>query len=159
MAVRRYSTQHSDLKCPMDVVEAAGVPSKDKLSILKAWEADERALQRAEDISVIKKITGEDVTEWYPAKDAKTKGPAEWDVRQATGDGRAMPQGRLRVRARLRRQQHGREPDPGATFGAFGPHLVDAKGNITVDFVSGPRGARLRQALRPFPPAQLRLLR
>jgi hypothetical protein len=36
-------------KRPMDVVEAAGVPTEVKFSILKAWEADERALQRAED--------------------------------------------------------------------------------------------------------------
>jgi hypothetical protein len=36
-------------KRPMDVVEAAGIPHVEKLSILKAWEADERALQRAED--------------------------------------------------------------------------------------------------------------
>jgi hypothetical protein len=36
-------------KRPMDVVEAAGIPTEAKFSILKAWEADERALQRAED--------------------------------------------------------------------------------------------------------------
>ena len=36
-------------KRPMDVVEATGIPAGEKLSILKAWEADERALQRAED--------------------------------------------------------------------------------------------------------------
>src|SRR5499427_2740267 len=34
---------------PMDVVEAAGIPIETKFSILEAWEADERALQRAED--------------------------------------------------------------------------------------------------------------
>ena len=34
---------------PMEVVEATGIPIGDKLVILKAWEADERALQRAED--------------------------------------------------------------------------------------------------------------
>jgi hypothetical protein len=33
----------------MDVVDATGIPVGQKLSILKAWEADERALQRAED--------------------------------------------------------------------------------------------------------------
>jgi hypothetical protein len=33
----------------MDVVDAAGIPASQKLSILKAWEADERALLRAED--------------------------------------------------------------------------------------------------------------
>jgi hypothetical protein len=36
-------------KRPMDVVEATSIPAGEKLSILKAWEADERALQRAED--------------------------------------------------------------------------------------------------------------
>ena len=36
-------------KRPMDVVEATGIRAGEKLSILKAWEADERALQRAED--------------------------------------------------------------------------------------------------------------
>ena len=36
-------------KRPMEVVEATGLPAEEKLSILKAWEADERALQRAED--------------------------------------------------------------------------------------------------------------
>jgi hypothetical protein len=33
----------------MDVVEATGIPVAEKRSILKAWGADERALQRAED--------------------------------------------------------------------------------------------------------------
>jgi hypothetical protein len=34
---------------PMDVVEAAAISTGDKFIILNAWEADERALQRAED--------------------------------------------------------------------------------------------------------------
>jgi hypothetical protein len=33
----------------MDVVEAAGIPIDAEFSILGAWEADERALQCAED--------------------------------------------------------------------------------------------------------------
>ena len=40
-------------KHPMDVVEATGIPVMEKLSILKAWEADERALQRAEDEGMV----------------------------------------------------------------------------------------------------------
>lgn len=36
-------------KRPMDVVEADDIDLAEKLAILKAWEADERALQRAED--------------------------------------------------------------------------------------------------------------
>ena len=38
----------SPLKRPMDVVEAAGIPAREKPSIFKAWETDEGALQRAE---------------------------------------------------------------------------------------------------------------
>ena len=34
---------------PMDVVGAIGMTVLEKLAILRAWEADERALQRAED--------------------------------------------------------------------------------------------------------------
>jgi hypothetical protein len=34
---------------PMDVVEAAGIAAEEKLAILRSWEVDERALQRAED--------------------------------------------------------------------------------------------------------------
>jgi hypothetical protein len=34
---------------PVDVVDATGISAGEKLSILKAWETDERALQRAED--------------------------------------------------------------------------------------------------------------
>lgn len=37
-----------EFKGPMDVVEASGIPHSEKLSILRDWEADERALQRAE---------------------------------------------------------------------------------------------------------------
>jgi hypothetical protein len=36
-------------KSPMDVVEASGIQLVEKVAILKAWEADERALLRAED--------------------------------------------------------------------------------------------------------------
>jgi hypothetical protein len=36
-------------KCPMEVVEANGIQLVEKVAILQAWEADERALLRAED--------------------------------------------------------------------------------------------------------------
>jgi hypothetical protein len=39
----------SIFKSPMDVVEADDIEPAEKLIILKAWEADERALLRAED--------------------------------------------------------------------------------------------------------------
>jgi hypothetical protein len=39
----------SEFKRPMNVVAANGIAAAEKLAILRAWEADERALQRAED--------------------------------------------------------------------------------------------------------------
>jgi hypothetical protein len=45
--------QGSRFKRPMDVVEATGIPATEKLSILKAWAEDERALQRAEDEGMV----------------------------------------------------------------------------------------------------------
>jgi hypothetical protein len=48
----RYN-QASRFKRPMDVVEAMGIPATEKLSILKAWAEDERALQRAEDEGMV----------------------------------------------------------------------------------------------------------
>ena len=39
----------SEFKRPMNVVVASGIAAAEKLAILRAWEADERALQRAED--------------------------------------------------------------------------------------------------------------
>src|SRR5437867_3924765 len=38
----------SEFKRPMDVVAANDIAAAEKLAILRAWEADERALQRAE---------------------------------------------------------------------------------------------------------------
>jgi len=39
-------------KSPMDVVETNDIGPAEKLAILQAWEADERALLRAEDESM-----------------------------------------------------------------------------------------------------------
>ena len=82
---------------------------------------------------MIKNFTGEDVTEWYPAKDVKTKGAAEWTYEK-----------QLKMAEQCHKAGHlfalgcgANSTDAnqtwGATFGAFGAHLVDGKGNITVD--------------------------
>ena len=53
MLISHDSTGWGRFKRPMDVVEATGIPLSEKLSILKAWEEDERALQRAEDEGMV----------------------------------------------------------------------------------------------------------
>jgi ABC-type glycerol-3-phosphate transport system substrate-binding protein len=84
-------------------------------------------------ISMIKSITGEDVTEWYPAKDVRTKGADNWTyetqlklAEQCHKAGRTFGLG-------CGSNSTDANQTWGATFGAFGAHLVDAKGNITVD--------------------------
>jgi hypothetical protein len=52
-AAKATPTPIGRFKRPMDVVSAAGISASEKLSILKAWEADERALQRAEDEGMV----------------------------------------------------------------------------------------------------------
>lgn len=45
---RARRNRASEFKRPMDVVAANDIAVPEKLAILRAWEADERALQRAE---------------------------------------------------------------------------------------------------------------
>ena len=48
--MHRATVNPADIfKSPRDVVEASGIQLLEKVAILKAWEADERALLRAED--------------------------------------------------------------------------------------------------------------
>src|SRR5262249_39515508 len=49
MWTRRKVSPARIFKSPMDVVEANDIGPGEKLAILQAWEADERALLRAED--------------------------------------------------------------------------------------------------------------
>jgi len=83
-------------------------------------------------ISLLKQIAGEDVTEWYPAKEGNTPGADAWtyekqlklaEMAHKAGYPFALGCGSASTDA---------NQTWGATFGAFGAHLMDAKGNITV---------------------------
>jgi len=84
-------------------------------------------------ISLIKKITGEDVTEWYPAKDVKTKGAAEWTYDKQLAMAEQCHKAGHLFAFGCGANSTDANQTWGATFGAFGAHLVDAKGNVTVD--------------------------
>jgi hypothetical protein len=82
---------------------------------------------------MIKEIAGVDVTHWYPAKPVKTESSEQWTYAKqleiakkdkAAGHPFALGCGSNSTDA---------NQTWGATFGAFGAHLMDAKGNITVD--------------------------
>ncbi|HEY6715496.1 MAG TPA: ABC transporter substrate-binding protein, partial [Reyranella sp.] len=57
-------------------VEYLGTSDGKWLAVPVAWGS--APLPPCARISMIKNLTGEDVTEWYPAKDVKTKGADEW---------------------------------------------------------------------------------
>ena len=84
-------------------------------------------------ISVIKNLTGEDVTEWYPAKDVKTAGAAEWTYEKQLKMAEQCHKGGQLFALGCGTSSTDANQTWGATFGAFGAHLVDGKGNVTVD--------------------------
>src|SRR6267154_3090526 len=57
-------------------VEYLGTSDGKWMAVPVAWGS--APLPPCARISLIKNFTGEDVTEWYPAKDVKTNGAAEW---------------------------------------------------------------------------------
>lgn len=114
-----------------NAVEYLGTSDGKWLAVPVSWGS--APLPPVARISMIKNATGEDVTEWYPAKDVKTKGATEWTYEK-----------QLKMAAECHKAGHvfalgcgANSTDAnqtwGATFGAFGAHLVDGKGNITVD--------------------------
>src|SRR5215468_1745850 len=84
-------------------------------------------------ISFLKSDTGEDVTEWYPAKDVKTKGAEEWTFEKQLKMAEQCHKAGKLFALGCGASSTDANQTWGATFGAFGAHLVDAKGNITVD--------------------------
>jgi hypothetical protein len=84
-------------------------------------------------ISMIKSATGEDVTEWYPAKDVKTKGAEEWTYDKQLAMAEKCHKAGHVFALGCGANSTDANQTWGTTFGAFGAELVDAKGNITVD--------------------------
>jgi ABC-type glycerol-3-phosphate transport system substrate-binding protein len=84
-------------------------------------------------ISMLKQFANEDVTEWYPAKDVKTPGAAAWTYDKQLKLAEICHKAGHYFGLGCGSNSTDANQTWGATFGAFGAHLVDAKGNITVD--------------------------
>ncbi len=84
-------------------------------------------------ISMLKEFCGEDVTEWYPAKDVKTKGAAEWTYEKQLKMAEQVHKAGKLFALGCGASSTDANQTWGATFGAFGAHLVDGKGNVIVD--------------------------
>ena len=84
-------------------------------------------------ISMLKKDAGEDVTEWYPAREERTPGAAAWTYEMQLKLAEACHKAGHTFALGCGSNSTDANQTWGATFGAFGAHLMDAKGNITID--------------------------
>lgn len=84
-------------------------------------------------ISMLKKHANEDVTEWYPAKAEKTAGADAWTYEKQLKLAEICHKAGNYFGLGCGSNSTDANQTWGATFGAFGAHLVDTKGNITVD--------------------------
>ena len=103
-------------------------------------------------ISMFKKFANEDPTEWYPAKEAKTAGAAAWNYEKQLKIAEACAKGGFPFALGCGSNSTDANQTWGATFGAFGADLVDAKGNITVDSDSVKEAMEYCQRMIPFLP-------
>jgi len=102
-------------------------------------------------ISMFKKFGGVDVTQWYPAQESKPEAAAEWtydtQLRIAEACAKAGFAFGLGCGSTTDSNQTW-----GATFGAFGAYLIDAKGKITVDSENVRKVLDYAKKMLPFLP-------
>jgi ABC-type glycerol-3-phosphate transport system substrate-binding protein len=103
-------------------------------------------------ISMFKKFAGVDVEAWYPAHEAKPETAAEWTYDTQLRVAEACSKAGYPIALGC-----GTTTDScqtwGATFGAFGANLLDAKGNITVDSDNVRKALEYARKLIPFLPS------
>jgi ABC-type glycerol-3-phosphate transport system substrate-binding protein len=141
-AAQQYADKLTPVNDVMDVllkqygpvskaVEYLGTSDGKWLAVPVAWGS--APLPPCARVSMLKSITGEDVTEWYPAQDVKTKGATEWTYEKQLKMAEQCHQAGRLFALGCGANSTDANQIWGATFGAFGAHLADAKGNITVD--------------------------
>ena len=84
-------------------------------------------------ISLIKQFAGIDVTKWFPAEKATPETSKDWTYDTQLKIAEASFKGGFPIGFGCGSGSTDANQTWGATFGAFGADLVDAKGNITVD--------------------------
>ena len=83
-------------------------------------------------ISMLKKFAGIDVTQWYPAHESTPQAAADWTYDTQLRAAKACKEAGFPFGLGCGSTTDSNQTW-GATFGAFGAHLIDAKGDITVD--------------------------
>ncbi len=105
-------------------------------------------------ISMFKKFAGVDVEAWYPAHEATPETAAAWTYDNQLRIAEACAKGGFPIALGC-----GTTTDScqtwGATFGAFGANLLDAKGNVTVDSDNVRKALEYAKKLIPFLPPDM----
>jgi hypothetical protein len=112
-------------------VEYLGIADGKWLGVPMAWGT--APLPTVTRISLVKQVAGEDVTEWYPANNTKTQGAADWTYEKMLTLAEKAHKAGFTFGLGCGSNSTDANQTWGATFGAFGADLMDAKGNITVD--------------------------
>ena len=102
-------------------------------------------------ISLLKQHAGIDVTKWYPAHEGSAELAADWTYETHLKAAAACHKAGVPFALGC-----GTTTDSlqtwGATFGAFGAHLMDAKGNLTIDSDNVKTALDYARRLLPFLP-------
>jgi ABC-type glycerol-3-phosphate transport system substrate-binding protein len=84
-------------------------------------------------ISMLKEYANIDVTKWYPAANEKGEGVDDWTYETMLEIAKALHEAGHPLSLGCGSNSTDANQTWGATFGAFGAHLMDADGNITID--------------------------
>jgi hypothetical protein len=104
-------------------------------------------------ISLIKQIAGEDVTTWYPAMDISTPGADAWTYDKQLKLAELCHKAGYTFALGCGSNSTDANQTWGATFGAFGADLMDAKGNVTVHTDAVREAMDYVGRIAPFLPA------
>jgi ABC-type glycerol-3-phosphate transport system substrate-binding protein len=130
--------------------EYLGIVDKHWMAVPVAWGSS--PLAACGRISMLKQFANVDVQAWYPAHEATPATAADWTYDTQLRIAEACHKAGFPIALGC-----GATTDScqtwGATFGAFGADLVDAKGNITVDSDNVKMALEYAKKLAPFLPS------
>ena len=104
-------------------------------------------------ISMLKKYAGIDVQAWYPAHETSPDAAKDWTYETQLRAAEACHKAGYTFALGCGSGSTDARQTWGATFGAFGADLIDAKGNVTVDSDNVKIALEYCQRLIPFLPA------
>jgi ABC-type glycerol-3-phosphate transport system substrate-binding protein len=104
-------------------------------------------------ISMLKKFAGIDVQKWFPAEKSTPEASKDWTYETQLKAAEACHKAGFTFALGCGSGSTDARQTWGATFGAFGANLLDAKGNITVDTDTVREAMDYCKRLIPFMPA------